>query len=185
MNLSAVLGDAETATATWEQFTRKIRRFGTEADILVLAVVLIATSLVDTGFGSPAHPLGNRQLVKQNPYKQDLHRKSSNKTTNQPVRGPGRVLLDAVGVEDSAARRRAAADLSVLLMKRNGIWRKEPDNWKIPTEAGIRLEVDALRTSDQEPDLALANMASHSMGMLVTGAWQTRRRGKTTAWKLT
>jgi len=119
-----------------------------------------------------------RQLVKQNPFKPDLHGKSSDKAANQAVHDAGRALLDTAGAEELSVRRRAAADLSILLKKRNGVWRKQPDNWKIPTEAGIRVEVDALRRSDQKTDLALANMAAHCMGMLVTGAWQTPPKRK-------
>jgi len=82
-----------------------------------------------------------------------------------------RRLLSEAGSEDVDQRRDAAAQVAILLLKRNGAWRKEPFNWKIRTERGIRMEVKAVRSSDQRPDLALANMCAHCMGMLASGTW--------------
>ena len=61
------------------------------------------------------------------------------------------------------------------MLKRNDVWRKRKEffDWKTPTEEGIRLEVKAVRSSKQSPDLATANMCAHSMGMLEFGAWRT------------
>jgi hypothetical protein len=81
-------------------------------------------------------------------------------------------LLSAIKDNGIDKRRDAAANLSIFLLKKNNVWRKELDNWKIPTEEGIRMEVKAVRTSKQKPDLALANMCAHCMGMIKSGSWR-------------
>ncbi len=84
-----------------------------------------------------------------------------------------RVLLHSVTQDDIDLRRQAAADISISILKENGVWRTDNSNWKIPTEEGIRMEVKGVRTSDQEPHLAIANMCAHTMGMLRSAAWRT------------
>ena len=81
-------------------------------------------------------------------------------------------LLRAAEHHDVDTRREAAANLSIALLKRNRAWRTEPHNWKIRTEEGIRMEVKGVRSSKQTPDLAIANMCAHCMGMLKGGSWQ-------------
>ncbi len=83
-----------------------------------------------------------------------------------------RAALTAVVNDDVDVRRRAAADLCIALLKRNGVWHIEPWHWRIPTEEGVRLEVQTVRASKQTPNLAVANMCAHCMGMLRSGAWR-------------
>lgn len=90
-----------------------------------------------------------------------------------------RDLLKSVTQDDIRVRRQAAADLCISILKRNGVWRTDPRNWHIRTEEGIRMEVKAVRTSKQKPDLAIANMCAHCMGMLKSGAWRMAPVGKT------
>lgn len=82
-------------------------------------------------------------------------------------------LLTSVTEDDLVLRRQAAADLCIAMLKRNRVWRVEPFNWKIPTEEDIRMEVKAVRSSKQKPDLAIANMCAHCMGMLRGAVWRT------------
>ena len=82
-------------------------------------------------------------------------------------------LLTSVIEDDLEVRRQAAADLCIAMLKRNGVWRVEPLNWKILTEEEIRMAVGGVRSSKQERELALANMCAHCMGMLKSGAWRT------------
>ena len=67
-------------------------------------------------------------------------------------------LLNSVTKTDIAGRRKSAADLCIIMLKRNQLWRTDPWDWKIPTEEGIRMEVKSVRSSQQEPDLAIANV---------------------------
>lgn len=87
---------------------------------------------------------------------------------------PAKLDENAVSGKDIVAQRHAAADLSILLMKRNGIWYEDPLNlnWKILSEDDFRREVKVVGSS-QEMDLALPNMCAHCMGRLITGAWRT------------
>jgi hypothetical protein len=82
-------------------------------------------------------------------------------------------LFRAATKNELESRRQAAADLCIALLKRNDVWQVDPLNWKIQTEDGIRLEVKAVRSSKQQPDLAVSNMCAHCMGMLKPGAWRT------------
>jgi hypothetical protein len=82
-------------------------------------------------------------------------------------------LLDSVTQDDLDGRREAAADLCIAMLKKNGVWRTDPFNWKIPTEEDIRAEVEHVPSSKQKPDLAIANMCAHCMGMLRSGVWRT------------
>jgi|WetSurMetagenome_2_1015567.scaffolds.fasta_scaffold130722_2 hypothetical protein len=82
-------------------------------------------------------------------------------------------LLGLVIKEDISSRHQAAADLCIILLKRNNMWKPDPLNWKIPTEDGIRGEVQAVQSSNQEPYLAIANMCAHCMGMIKSGIWRT------------
>jgi hypothetical protein len=87
---------------------------------------------------------------------------SQNKKDNKKARP------DAAAV----AQRHAAADLTVELMKRNGIWYEDPLNWKILSEADFRREVEPV-SSTRGLDLDLANMCAHCMGRLLPSAWRT------------
>ena len=92
---------------------------------------------------------------------------------NSPPVADAEELLRLATSRDQAVRRRAAADLAILLMKRNGVWREnvEAYDWKIPDEKGIRMEMAALWSSDQKPEYALANLCAHCSGMLPGKAW--------------
>lgn len=100
------------------------------------------------------------------------------RTTSQEMRptdstvGFDHLLRDATK-NDLNSQRQAAGDLCIAMLKRNDVWQVDPLNWKIQTEDGIRLEVKAVSSSKQRPDLAIANMCAHCMGMLKPGAWRT------------
>jgi hypothetical protein len=89
--------------------------------------------------------------------------------------GDLRALLRSVSERNINLRRQAAADLCVALLKTNGVWRDQrtdPFNHRIPSEEGIRMEVNSVRGSKQAPELAIANMCAHCMGMLKLAAWR-------------
>ena len=84
-------------------------------------------------------------------------------------------LLAVADHKDIDNRRLAAADICILLLKRNGEWRQSDSlDWKILREQEFRLEASHVRKSDQTEDLAVPNMCAHCMGMLRGGAWLSR-----------
>ncbi|MHC4656147.1 MAG: hypothetical protein ACYS91_14195 [Planctomycetota bacterium] len=100
-------------------------------------------------------------------------RSTSQETRPTDSTGAFEHLLRAATKNDLNSRRQAAADLCITMLKRSDVWQADPLNWKIPTEEGIKLEVKAVRSSKQQPDLAVSNMCAHCMGMLKSGAWRT------------
>lgn len=104
------------------------------------------------------------------------HGRISHEAQSQRSTGEFSSLLTSVGDGDVDVRRQAAADLCIALLKKNGVWRPDPLNWKMPTEEGICMEVKAVRTSKQAPDLAIANMCGHCMGMIKPGVWRGTSR---------
>ena len=88
------------------------------------------------------------------------------------VKGDAKVNLPSLSSDDVNKRRQAAAELCISLLKKNRVWRRDPFNWKIPTEEGLKAEVRGVRSSDQSAELAIANMCAHSMSMLPSRSWR-------------
>lgn len=95
--------------------------------------------------------------------------------TEKSLSEADRLLLAASDQKDIVNRHLAAADICILLLKRDGEWIKNNGlDWNILREQDFRLEVSHVHKSDQTEDLAIANMCAHCMGMLKGGAWLNR-----------